>query len=89
MKFSMQILCFLFNYISFSQTDTINTVNNKLKIKNLNKGESTYMVYFLDRINSPKYNLEIWDRYVHQNPNGTYSVKWLRQSPHQISDYNI
>lgn len=89
MKYLLLVPYFLINYMSFSQTDSINTANNKLNLKELNLGKSTYIVYFQDKINSPKYNLEIWDRDVKENSNNTYSISWLRQGAGQVSDYEI
>jgi hypothetical protein len=83
------VFCAFFSYVSFSQIDSINSVNHKLKISNLHLGESSYIVYFQNGVSSPKYNLEVWDRNVQQNSDRTYTINWLRQSSNQFSTYTI
>jgi hypothetical protein len=89
MKYLVLTLFILFTHTIQSQTVAINTKNNKLNISQLNYDKSTYVVYFQDKPNTPKYNIEIWDREVNQNSDNTFNIKWLRQAPKSITEYDI
>ncbi len=79
----------LLTYIAQPQTDTINTQNHRLQLKHLNLGHSRYLVYFQDKPDGSKYNIEIWDRNLDKNADGTFSMHWLRQNSKDVYSYDI
>lgn len=72
-----------------TETDTINTQNHKLKLKHPNIVISRYLVYFQDKPDGLKYNIEIWDRKLDKNANGTFSMHWVRQNSKDVFKFYV
>lgn len=73
----------------YAQTDTVNVKNRNLQLKHLNLGKTTYLVYFQNKPDSPKYNVEIWDRNIYKNKKNSYQMNWLRQNAKKNHKYII
>lgn len=89
MKTIFVFIVFLGISTLFSQTDTINTQNHKLQLKHLNLGDSRYLAYFQDKPDGLKYNIEIWDRKLDKNANGTFSMHGVRQNSKDVFKYDF
>lgn len=89
MKTLLLSLFILLTFLAQSQVDTINSQNHKLQLKHLILGHSLYLVYFQDKPEGLKYNIEIWDRNLDKNTDGTYSMHWLRQNSKDVFKYDI
>jgi len=75
------ITFFVFTLPIFAQIDSINTKNNKLKFDQLKEATNTYLLYFQDSINSPKRDMEIWERRIIKsqlNDRNVYQLNWDR-----------
>tara|TARA_Y100000815_G_scaffold95286_1_gene84136 strand:+ start:46 stop:780 length:735 start_codon:yes stop_codon:yes gene_type:complete len=85
----VQYIILLTGCFSFSQTDSINTQNHKLKSEQLYLGQNTYAVYFQNESGTTKQNFEIWDRRIQQKPDGSYTLDWTRHSVKDVYKYSI
>ena len=90
-------LFFQFVIIAFcaqAQIDSLNTANNKLLTQNLKTGTNTYLIYFQDSLNGPKYNFSIWERSLSKKElsgNQVYQLDWKRFTSDKAStiEYEI
>jgi len=75
------ITCCLLTSTLYAQNDSINTANGRLKFEQLPEGTNTYLVYFQDSLEGPKYNMEIWKRTINKTQregNSVYLFHWDR-----------
>lgn len=89
MKKTLLIIILFISLKSIGQEIIINTQNNTLNTNNLPLNKNSYFVYFQDKPNTPKYNLEVWDREVKKGNYNTFTIYWLRQNHKKTYHYNI
>lgn len=89
MKIFLAVFCSLLSYSTSCQTIQIDTKNNTLNLNQLKLEKSTYLVYFQNEPDTPKYNIEVWDRDIEQTSKNTYSISWVRQNYKELHDYKI
>ncbi|UZR96532.1 hypothetical protein [Chondrinema litorale] len=88
------LLIGLIVFNSYSQTDSLNTQNNKLLIEKIQTGTNSYLVYFQDSLNGPKYNFSIWERSLSKKElsgKQVYQLDWKRYTSDKVSaiEYEI
>lgn len=89
MRRFIAVFCVLLSYGASCQTIQIDTKNNNLNLDRLRLERSTYLVYFQNGPNAPKYNIEVWDRDIRQTVENTYTISWVRQNYKEVHRYSI